>query len=211
MLLGLLEFFVNNSIFDNVTVFISSTPVITSLKERLNECETGESTQKDLKISHLHPNYVSGLSDAEATFTLSVVKDNRVRKSDRRKLGDLGRQILTFHPSFAISLNFKDIHLIKSLHCFFGVGNIKHDLKNSAVTFYVNSVEDLTNVIIPFFKNYPLISQKGSDFLLFDKAVNLLKQGTHLTTDGLNQIISIKASMNKGLSEVLTAQFVHII
>ena len=42
MLLGLLEFFVNNSIFDNVTVFISSTPVITSLKERLNECETGE-------------------------------------------------------------------------------------------------------------------------------------------------------------------------
>jgi hypothetical protein len=56
-------------------------------------------------------------------------------------------------------LNIKDWHLICSLQSFFGVGNIKKDLKNNAITFYVNSVEDLLNVVIPFFKAHPLLSR----------------------------------------------------
>jgi hypothetical protein len=107
-------------------------------------------------------------------------------------------------------LNIKDWHLICSLQSFFGVGNIKKDLKNNAITFYVNSVEDLLNVVIPFFKAHPLLSQKWADFVLFEKAVYLIKQGAHLTTDGLTNIISIKASMNKGLSDKLLAQFPDI-
>ena len=84
---------------------------------------------------------------AEATFTISVTKDSRIRKTSRRSL-DNSRTIYSVHPSFAISLNVKDWHLICSLQSFFGVGNIKKDLKNNAITFYVNSVEDLSNVVI---------------------------------------------------------------
>jgi hypothetical protein len=36
-------------------------------------------------------------------------------------------------------LNIKDWHLIYSLQSFFGVGKIKKDLSNNAITFYVNS------------------------------------------------------------------------
>ena len=38
----------------------------------------------------------------------------------------------------------------------------------------------------------------------------LIKDGKHLTSSGLNEIVSIKASMNKGLSEKLAAQFNNI-
>ena len=67
----------------------------------------------------LHNEYVVGLSDAEATFTISVTKDNRVRKTSRRS-SDTPRTIYSVHPSFAISLNIKDLHLIQSLQSFFG-------------------------------------------------------------------------------------------
>jgi hypothetical protein len=68
--------------------------------------------------SKLHNEYVVGLSDAEATFTISVTKDNRVRKASRRS-SDTSRTIYSVHPSFAIFLNIKDLHLIQSLQSFF--------------------------------------------------------------------------------------------
>jgi len=65
----------------------------------------------------LHNEYVVGLCDAEATFTISVTKDNQTRKTSR--LLDNSRTIYSVHPSFAISLNIKDSHLICSLQLFF--------------------------------------------------------------------------------------------
>lgn len=55
----------------------------------------------------LHNEYVVGFCDAEATFSISVTKDNRIRKSSRRS-SDNSRIIYSVHPSFAISLHIKD-------------------------------------------------------------------------------------------------------
>jgi hypothetical protein len=66
-------------------------------------------------------------------------------------------------------------------------------------------------VIIPFFDNYPLISQKRADFLLFKMIIELMNEGAHLTTEGLTKIVSLKASMNNGLSDKLKTQFTNII
>ena len=71
-------------------------------------------------------------------------------------------------------------------------------------------MEDLLNVIIPFFKTHSLLSQKWADFLLFEKAVYLIKKGAHLTTSGLTSIVSIKASMNKGLSDKPFSYLINI-
>ena len=57
--------------------------------------------------SKLRNEYVVGLCDAEATFTISGTKDNGVRKASRRSL-DNYRTIYSVHPSFAISFNIKD-------------------------------------------------------------------------------------------------------
>jgi hypothetical protein len=69
----------------------------------------------------------------------------------------------------------------------------------------------LINVIIPFFDKYPLITQKRADFILFKQAIELINDGAHLTEEGLTKVVSIKASMNKGLSDKLLTVFPDII
>jgi hypothetical protein len=108
-------------------------------------------------LPKLNPYWITGFSDAEGTFTISVTKDNRERKTTKRI--DSNRKIFGLHPSFAISLNIKDRNIIYSLQSYFGVGKIKNDFKNNAIVFYVNSIKDLQNVIIPFFEKYPLLTQ----------------------------------------------------
>jgi hypothetical protein len=94
-------------------------------------------------------------------------------------------------------LHHKDIVLLKKIQSFFGVGNITIRKKDGAIFYTVQSIKDLTNVIIPHFLKYPLLSKKRADFLLFKSIVDLMNKGEHLTTEGLNKIVGIKASMNR--------------
>jgi hypothetical protein len=58
---------------------------------------------------------------------------------------------------------------------------------------------------------YPLNTQKHADFILFKLIVELMNDGAHLTLDGLQKIVSIRASRNLGLSERLINSFPNII
>ena len=69
------------------------------------------------------------------------------------------------------------------------------------------SIEQLTTVIIPHFIKYPLITQKLADFLLFKTVVNMANTKEHLTMKGLQEIVSLKASINLGLNDELKAAF----
>lgn len=81
----------------------------------------------------------------------------------------------------------------------------------NACQYRVTSLKDLIDVIIPHFTNYPLMSQKRADFELFKQAVYLLKDKKHFTSEGLQELINIKASLNLGLSDKLKAVFPNII
>lgn len=91
------------------------------------------------------------------------------------------------------------------------VGNIRNRSRNGEAIFSVNSIEELTQIIIPHFDKYPLLTKKREDYLLFKQAVAIIKNKQHLTLEGLTQIISIRSSMNKGLSETLSVNFPDII
>jgi hypothetical protein len=69
----------------------------------------------------------------------------------------------------------------------------------------------LTNVIIPHFDNYPLLTQKRANFLLFKLGVDLISKKEHLTDEGLCKIVSIRAVMNRGLTDVLKKHFTDLI
>jgi len=86
-----------------------------------------------------------------------------------------------------------------------GIGSISSHGKD-AVQFRVSSIKDL-QVIVDHFNNFPLITHKWSDFQLFKAAFELVKCKRHLTLEGLIDIVSIKASMNLGLSEELEIAF----
>jgi hypothetical protein len=73
--------------------------------------------------------------------------------------------------------------------------------------YSVASIKDLINTIIPHFEKYPLLTQKAADFILFLRIVELMSTGAHLSVDGLQQIINIKASINLGISELIKSEF----
>ena len=65
-------------------------------------------------------------------------------------------------------------------------------------------------VLIDHFDNYPLITKKRADFELFKKVLELMNRQEHLTPEGLIKIVSLKASMNRGLSEDLQTTFPNV-
>lgn len=64
--------------------------------------------------------------------------------------------------------------------------------------------------IVEHFDNYPLMTQKYGDYLLFREVITLMQRKEHLTQEGLNKIVAIKASMNIGLSKKLQAAFPNL-
>jgi hypothetical protein len=56
-----------------------------------------------------------------------------------------------------------------------------------------------------------ILTQKRADFLLFKQVVDLMLRKEHLTSKGLLDILSIKASLNLGLPDVLKKSFPDIV
>ena len=98
----------------------------------------------------------------------------------------------------------------KKLKIFFNhVGSIsKHGPQS--FQFKVKSIKNLV-VIINHFEKFPLNTKKLSDYKLLEQAFKLIQRQKHLTVEGLKKILSIKASMNWGLSDELKETFPDII
>lgn len=154
-------------------------------------------TAYGVQNSKINPWFVTGFCDGEASFGVSIYLDKRIK----------GRQGWAVKPSFQISLNSKDINLLLQLQEFFSCGIIVTKNSRNEVSFRVNSLKDLTNFIIPHFSNYPLLSKKAADLILFTKIVKLINNKMHLTDSGLQQIINIRASINLGLSDLQKSKF----
>lgn len=162
---------------------------------------TQNTTKLDKNPSNLHPYWVTGFSDAESSFSIRILKD------DTRKLG------IRFMPIFSIELHIRDIEVLHRIKGFFKVGSVIVRVRDGKSTgiYSVQSVKDLLTVIIPHFTKYPLLTQKQADFILFSSVVSLINNKEHLTEEGINKIISIRASMTKGLTKKLKELFPSVI
>jgi LAGLIDADG endonuclease len=126
---------------------------------------------------------------------------------DKNKNRTLGWRV---QSKFQISLHVRDLALLLKIQQFFGdIGSIGKS--GNMAYFSVSSVKDLTNIIIPHFDKYFLLTKKAADFILFKKVVEIMKNKAHISIEGLNQILNIKASMNLGLSYVVKSEFNKII
>lgn len=101
----------------------------------------------------LSPMWITGLTDAEGKFIVSIYK-----RSDTNKW--------QIKPSFELWLNSKDINTLQELKNFFGVGIINTRKDKNVTSFTVTKNSDLVNIIIPHFSNFPLQTQKLIDFKL---------------------------------------------
>ena len=138
----------------------------------------------------------TGLIDAEGSFTILV------NKSQTHKLE------WRVQTKFQMGLHKRDISLLLQLQQYLGgVGTIFTIPNLNMVNYVIASNKELTSLIINLEK-YPLLSQKAADFILFIKVIKLINSKSHLTIEGLNKIINVKASMNLGLSDFLKSEFI---
>lgn len=153
---------------------------------------------KNILVKVLNPYWIVGFVDGEGSFMLSIYKREDVKSG--------------FHltATFAITLHEKDTVLLYSIKSYFGVGEVRTFAKNGTVTYSVSVLKDLANVIIPFFLKYPLLTQKGADFLLFKSIVELMSNKEHLNPEGLRKILSFKAALNRGFTGTLSKYFPDI-
>uniref|UniRef100_UPI0024109162 hypothetical protein n=1 Tax=Diaporthe sojae TaxID=165439 RepID=UPI0024109162 len=152
----------------------------------LKENNAGNNLSSSLIID---PHFLTGFADAEGSFVLSITKSKNVKSG------------WVIKPRFQIHLHIKDLFVLKAIKNFLGVGKI-YITNAGSVEFRVFSIREL-KVVLDHFDKFPLISQKYGDFCLFKQAYQLLINGEHLTPEGLRKVISIRASINNGLSEAL--------
>ncbi|KAH9865933.1 hypothetical protein IAQ61_008517 [Plenodomus lingam] len=99
---------------------------------------------------------------------------------------------------FTITQHERDILLLNSIEKLLGCGQVKKRPAQPCADLIVTNLRDINEKIIPFFDKYPLIGCKKLNYLDFCKAAELIKNKVHLTSEGINEIISIKNGMNKG-------------
>lgn len=184
-------------------------PTATDVKESstsLNKCFRLKDTKNkagiyenhtNLFLNKLNPWFITGLSDSESSFMVNITK------KPKSKTGyDVGL-------SFSIGLNEKDKALLENIQSYFGIGKIYKHTQDS-YSYRVRSVKDL-QVIIAHFDKYPLITQKFADYLLFKEVVSMIQLKKHLSKEGLEKIVGIRGSINRGLSNVLKVAFPNVV
>lgn len=122
------------------------------VKPKVNWYSTSSVIEKDNK--DLKPEFVTGLLDAEASFSISVHQKSKLKKGN-----------WVVQAAFQIRMHSKDSDLLALVQQFFkGVGFFTQDVKANTVNYSVTKLGDLINIIIPHFDSYPLQSAKKLDF-----------------------------------------------
>lgn len=132
----------------------------------------------------LDPWYITGLSEGEGCFCVSFTK--------RAKL-NVG---IETRPSFSISLNRRDVELIKQVRNFFGCGGIRYSKSDRTFKFEVRNITDLVKKVIPHFETYPLVGEKKEDFAKFKEICKMVRANLHLSKKHLAIIVDLAYAMN---------------
>lgn len=133
----------------------------------------------------LNPYFVTGLTDAEACFSVLIKKDKRA------KFG------VNIGLRFQIQMLQNETELLKTIKLFFGCG-VLYFGKNNTVTFSVQDIYSIKNKIIPHFSKYPLRGTKYLDFISFKKAFHIIESKKHLTEEGIKKLCVLSKGMNTG-------------
>ncbi len=160
------------------------------------------STSTNLPITLINPWFITGFTDAEGCFFLQVRNRNNSWYVEAR---------------FDISLHKKELELMKQIQDYFGgAGGISKHGEDS-YQYTISSIKEINDRVLPHFDNYPLITQKLSDYLLFKEAIDLINSKKNMvkasaSEEFIGKIVGIKASMNRGLlSDNLKSSFTNIV
>ena len=131
-------------------------------------------------------NYIAGYTDGEGSFHIAVQKVSHVK---------YGYQLL---PEFHISQSQDRMKVLKLIHNLWQCGYIKANFRghDNNMVLVVRNRDDLMNKVIPFFRKYPLLSEKNKDFEKFAYIVSEMHKGNHLKKNNFIKLVRLAFSMN---------------
>jgi hypothetical protein len=135
--------------------------------------------------------YVVGLTDGEGCFYVNIGKSSRYRAGYRIQL------------HFHLKMQERDRLLLEKVRNTIGCGAVYFQKEQRAnhcqcYRYTVSSEQDIQEIVIPFFKQYPLQSaSKSASFDIFCQIALLIKERKHLVLEGVEQIRELKSRMNQ--------------
>lgn len=147
------------------------------LKVKISKC--GQSAGK----VPFYYGYICGFTDGEGSFNISF------------KIRDDYTFGVKVTASFNISQKEKEILLF--IQDIFQCGTIRHR-GDGVYYFEVTNIDDLINIVIPFFDKYQLLTRKREVFKIFKEMVSLMKIGEHKTPEGILKIYDIREKIKVG-------------
>jgi len=167
-----------------------------STSKPLNSVWTPSLSERGGPKNSLDPLFITGIFDAESSFLIAMLNNSRYKTG------------WNVQARIQLKMHEKDRSLVLKIQEYFGgIGLVSKPNNNYTVEFRVHSIKDITNVIIPHFDNYPLLTKKYSDYMLFKNVINLMLEKQHSNLQGIQKIINTRASMNGGLSDQLKKAF----
>jgi hypothetical protein len=128
-------------------------------------------------------NWVAGFVDGEGSFNVPI---------RRLRSGPMPYRVsLSFNVS---QLGSREPRLLRSV---FGVGTVR-GRGDGVFYFEVTAIRDLVGRVFPFFERYPLRGSKEHDLHRFREITALIQLGRHLSPDGFEEILRMRAPMNRG-------------
>ena len=137
----------------------------------------------------LSPDWVVGFVDGEGCFHVSILRHPEMT---------VGYQVL---PEFTLVQHERDVQILYALKRFFGCGVVRPNHGNRWA-YRVRKLQCLERVC-DFFTRHPLKTRKQVDLVRFRRIVHKMREGRHLTPEGLLEIVDIALRMNTGEREAL--------
>ncbi len=145
----------------------------------------------------LEAEWIVGFVDGEGCFHVSINKHNEMT---------IGYQVL---PEFTVVQHERDVKVLHALKTFFGCGVVRKN-HGDRMAFRVRGLQHLSEIIVPFFEKHPLMTIKQLDFLKFRRILLKIRNGDHLTQQGIEEIRSIKEQMNRCKTKIESDSYGNI-
>ena len=125
--------------------------------------------------------------------------EKRKKKSGRNKVG------VGFLLVFQIAQHLRDEALLRSLVDYFSCGQFVSPKLKEWGYYTCTKFEDNYRIVL-FFRKYLIRGVKANDFNDWAVAADIIKNGSHLSSEGAAKINDLKAGMNTNRTEYFSSE-----
>ena len=141
----------------------------------------------NLNVNEIPPEigyYLAGFTDGEGSFNVSFRP-----RSDYK---------LPWKVSLCFNISQRDEVILALFKRHLGCGTKRQ--RHDGVWYYeVNNFTAIVENVIPFFERFGFLSaKKKRDFSKFKQLAEMIRQGHHLTREGIEEILKVRLMMNDG-------------